>query len=129
MSLELKGNLFQLNSYLKMIHDINIFVDMEQARRINITYNEFVNKVSIDWWISGITAQKENIIDKIIMIKCHKDLYNHNYTIEYTTMFGKFNLVYSICPLVRYPLEINSTFGINDEILQIINNKNLSYKI
>jgi ATP-dependent protease ClpP protease subunit len=127
MSLKLGGNLFELNSYLKMIKDINIFIDTKQSQRINTTYNEFVNKVSIDWWISGITAVEEKIVDMIIMIKCSKYLYLNNYTIEYNTLFGDFNLVYSRCPLIRRPLQINSPAGINKEILEIVDNKNQNY--
>lgn len=126
MSIELKGNLFELNSYLKMIKNINIYIDMKQSNRINISYNEFVNKVSVDWWVSGITAIEENIVDKIIMIKCHKKLYDLNYTIEYITPFGEFNIIYSSCPLIRHPLKINSPFGINKEILDIVNNKHIN---
>jgi len=124
MSLKLDGNLFELNSYLKMIKDINIRIDMIQSKRINISYVDFVNKVSVDWWISGISAVEENIVDKIIMIKCHKDLYNLNYTINYITRFGEIELIYSYCPLIRRPLKIISSFGINDEIMGIINFKN-----
>ena len=75
MSLRMNMNLFNLNNYLKMIQDINIYLDKFQAKRIGMNYNDFVNKITSDWWISGVTAVDEKILDGYAMIECDMALY------------------------------------------------------
>ena len=127
MSLKLNGNLYGLDSYMNMIRDINTYLDEEQASRINITMDNFIKKISVDWWISGISAVKENVVDQIISIRCNKSLYALNETIEHITFFGSINVVYSKCPLIKYPLDIILPKGVlmDEEILSIIDIDNM----
>ena len=75
MSLRTNMNLFNLNNYVKMVQDINIYLDKFQAERIGMNYSDFVNKITSDWWISGITAIDERILDNYATIECDMALY------------------------------------------------------
>ena len=75
MSLRTNMNLYNLNNYVKMVQDINIYLDKFQAERIGMNYNDFVNKITSDWWISGVTAIDEKILDNYATIECDMELY------------------------------------------------------
>ncbi len=74
MSVGIKMNLHNLNNYIKMVQDINIYLDKMQAERIGMDYFEFVHKVNNDWWVSGVSAIKEKVLDDYAFIECDKDL-------------------------------------------------------
>ena len=111
MSLQLKGTLPGVESYMKMLRDINIYFDMYQSERINVSYDDFIKKTTSDWWISGLTAKMDKVIDKIIIAKCHISLHSMNETITKNTMFGEIQLIYSKCPMVKHPLNIIFLFN------------------
>ena len=55
--------------------EFNIYLDKYQAERIGMNYNDFVNKITSDWWISGVTAINDNILDNYAFIECDMALY------------------------------------------------------
>jgi len=74
MSVGIKMNLHNLNNYIKMVQDINIYLDKMQAKRIGMDYYEFINKVNNDWWISGVSAINEKVLDEYAFIECDNEL-------------------------------------------------------
>lgn len=106
MSLEVSGNLFSIKTYMDMINKININLDTEQANRINLDYNEFVSKITNDWWISSFTAKEDNVVDDIVMVTCHDVLYKEVTELTIHHSFGEVTVVFSKCPLIRNPLII-----------------------
>ena len=106
MSLGVKNNLFNMNNYLDMINKMNINIDNTQAKRIGLTYEDFKNKITNDWWIYGTDTVEENVSDDIISIKCHQKLYKKTETVNVETFFGDIKITFNYCPLVRYPISI-----------------------
>ena len=116
MSLELKGNLENLQNYLVFIEEINSIVIKNQAERINMTSLAFQNKVMNDWWISGNFALKNNLADEIVNVKCEKNLFNQIDEIDIHTIFGKIVLEFYSCPIINNPIKINSKINANQKI-------------
>lgn len=77
MSLGVNMNLYNLNNYVKMVQDISIYLDKFQAKRIGMSYVDFINKITSDWWISGVTAINDNILDDYATIECDVTLYKN----------------------------------------------------
>ena len=116
MSLELKGNLENLQNYLVFIDEINSVAINTQANRINMSTVDFQNKVMNDWWISGNSALENNLADEVINVKCEKSLFNSIDKIDINTIFGKITLKFYSCPVINNPVEINSEININQKI-------------
>ena len=108
MSLGLEGNLFNINSYMKMIQNLNMDLDTKQATRLQLTYDEFVDKIRHDWWITGSEAIKENVADDLVKVKCSQDLYKKKEIINYESLFGNVILEFYKCPLLRKPTSSNT---------------------
>ena len=127
MSLKLEDSIYSIQTYMKMIKDINTHLDELQAKRINISYDEFVEKIMNDWWIAGITAKDDSVVDDIVQVKCHPELYKGRTTYTFDTIIGPIDVIYSKCPLVRNPLkfmfkyENNDSTNIKQEILESFN--------
>ena len=107
MSLSLDGALESVNNYLDFIHQININTEKMQADRLNMTVDEFKNKVMNDWWVAGHNTKELNIVDELVMVKCSKELLNKRDKIVVRTFFGNINLIFSKCPIAREPIEID----------------------
>jgi ATP-dependent Clp protease protease subunit len=106
MSLGLKGNLENVNNYLEFIHLVNDNLEKMQADRMNMTENEFKNKVMNDWWIPGHMAKNYNAVDDLVMVKCAKELIPKRDKISVRTFFGIVDITYSKCPIGREPIDI-----------------------
>lgn len=124
MSLVNKGNLFNLNNYMNMINDLNVDIDKMQARKINMSYDEFKDRITNDWWLYGKQAKDFNVVDEIIYVKCSKSLLKNTEKIKKSTIFGDVEFSFNSCPLIRHPLKIKFNREIdteNDEYKKIIN--------
>ena len=106
MSLVNQGNLFNLNNYMDMINDMNVEIDYNQAKRINITYEEFKNRITNDWWLYGTKAKEMNVVDDIVNTRCSDRLITSTEKTKINTIFGEVEYTFNLCPLVRHPLKV-----------------------
>ncbi len=107
MSLGVSGPIENIKSYFKMIQDMENKLNHDQAKRIGLTDEEFDRKIFNDWWVSGITAKQENVVDDIIDLKCSPKLFKSKNIVNINTIFGKVKYTFSNCPLIRNPLNID----------------------
>jgi len=107
MSLGSKGNLYNMQNYLNFIGDVDQQLDVLQADKIGMCVNDFRNLIENDWWLTGNTALERNVVDSLVHVRCSKKLYQQSTSIQYNTVFGEIELVFSKCPLVRNHLDIN----------------------
>jgi len=122
MSLSTGGNLFNIHSYLNMIDDMNVNIDKKQAERIGLEYNDFVNKITNDWWIYGEKGKEYNIVDDIVNIKCNKDIISKYEKLSYLTFLGKIEYTFYRCPLIRHPKSFKFNRNINESDYNKLNN-------
>lgn len=106
MSLGLEGSMEHLKSRMVFVQDLGNQLSTVQANRLNMTLNDFNNKVISDWWMYGNTILHNKAADDIAYVVCDFDPKMNNYTIQYKTFFGPVNVVYSKCPKYKEPLEI-----------------------
>ncbi len=106
MSLGIEGDIENINTYLTFIKQIDFELNKLQAERIGLSQEAFKRKIENDWWIHGPEAKENKIVDDLVLINCHKDLYGKYETLEVSTMFGPVKLKYTKCPLSRYPIEV-----------------------
>lgn len=118
MSLGVSGPIENIKSYFKMIQDIENKLNFDQAKRIGLSYDDFNKKIFNDWWISGSTAVIENVVDKLVDIKCSSKLVKEKNTVKHENFFGTVKYVFSKCPLIRNPIKIDIS-NYNGDISQL----------
>jgi len=106
MSLGLKGNIENINTYLEFIRDIDDNLDKLQSEKIGISKEEFKNKIVNDWWINGPSAKEKSVVDELVLVSCHKELDNKYEALLVNFGLDQVQLIYSKCPLSRYPIEV-----------------------
>lgn len=106
MSLMNRGNLFNLNNYMDMINDMNVDLDKSQAKRINMSYHEFKERITNDWWLYGGKAKEMNVVDDIVNVRCSDRLISGTNKIKISTIIGDIEYTFNLCPLVRHPLKV-----------------------
>ena len=95
MSLGLEGNIENINTYLDFIRKIDIELNKLQAEKIGMPEDQFKRKIENDWWIHGPDAKKNSVVDDIVLVKCHPELYDKHEVLSVSTMFGPVKLKYT----------------------------------
>lgn len=96
MALGIADQKSRIESYLSFINQMEDEIVTMQANRINITENDFKNKINNDWWLYGNNAIEENCADEIVNIECTETLTKKTEIIEK----GGYKYTYSKCPLI-----------------------------
>ena len=92
------GKIRDINSYIKYVNTMENNINLAQAERIGITFEQFNENIRDDWWLTSTESIKQNVADEIINIKC---TFENKEEIKYiNTFFGELQLVYMKCPQV-----------------------------
>lgn len=112
MALGIRDQKSRIESYLHFINQMEDTIIKEQAHRINITEEEFKNRINNDWWIYGENALIENVADEIVQIECTETLTKKTETKDE----GFYTYTYSKCPLVSNHIKKvkNQNMNMND---------------
>lgn len=81
-------------------------VDTDTAKRLGLSAKDLVNKHANEWWIVGTNAVHEKAADKVMLIRCGKDM-SSTYKEDMGTVFGNVVVEWSNCPMVLVPLKID----------------------
>jgi ATP-dependent protease ClpP protease subunit len=82
-------------------------MDEAQASRIGISYETFKKNTRSDWWTYGQDIKAAGISDKELSITCTKKAISTEVQETVRGPFGVAKLVWSACPLITAPLEVN----------------------
>jgi len=104
MSVGLQDQYENLKNRISLLDAINYQAIATQARRTNLTVEEFKAKVVSDWWLYGESSVSQNAADKVVQVGCSSDLLESTYEDSIDFFGTTYNLVYSMCPLARAPL-------------------------
>lgn len=76
ISLGIEGNLYNMMNYLDMIKEIDKQLHKSTAKKINMDFDEYINKIKTDWWIYGTDILTYKLADKFVYIGCSNELYS-----------------------------------------------------
>ena len=102
MALGIMDQKNRIKNYLRFIESMEDQIIDQQIKRINITKEEFNDRITDDWWLYGNNTIKENCADKMVNIECSKSLTRETESIDN----GMAKHIYSKCPLVSHPIKI-----------------------
>lgn len=72
------GPINNLVNYLEMVNQMSLELDNMVSSRLNMTLNDYRNKISNDWWIYGKFALEFNVADELVIVGCEQELYEIN---------------------------------------------------
>lgn len=110
MSLGVSGQLFNIQSRMKLMHAIESDMTRRQAKRMGLTDEVFTQKITSDWWLYGDQSVVDNAADVMLQVGCSNELMTTKVeeTFYVQTFLGRIPVeaVFSACPLTREPLEV-----------------------
>jgi hypothetical protein len=71
----INGPLNNLGNYIEMIKSISDSLDSSMSARLNLTLNDYRNKISNDWWVYGQSAISAKMADSMVIVGCEQELY------------------------------------------------------
>ncbi len=74
----IKGPLNNLMNYLEMVNQMSYQLDNMVSLRLNMTLDNYRNRISNDWWIYGSLALSYNVADELVIVGCDNELYETN---------------------------------------------------
>lgn len=101
----------QIVSRLKMISSVLRVLDGLQAKRIGISVEELRRRSADEWWTVGQESVDAHVLDRLSPIVCSKDLLSQKRSQKFATMFGSGTALFSKCPMLIAPVEINMDDG------------------
>lgn len=93
----------KVESYAKLIEQVETYLAEMQSSKIGIGIDEFRQKTYNDWWMFGENAVEYNCADTVVNVECSNQLFLSNYTVNRQLV----DYVYSKCPLISNPLRKN----------------------
>ncbi|AYV84605.1 MAG: Clp protease [Hyperionvirus sp.] len=105
LSMNLRGPINHVVSYLQFVKSMEEIIDSYQAKRLELTVPDFLTKIGYDWWLYGENAIKNKAADSVANVICD---FEKGYVDEvYQTIFGEITVTYLNCPLANYPVKIS----------------------
>ena len=95
-----QGNPQDIAGQLGIMQSLEEYLDTMSSKRIGITLQEYQRRTAQPWYTFGRKSLEQNVIDKISLVKCSKELYNKHYTKDVNTFLGTIKLTYNGCPLL-----------------------------
>jgi ATP-dependent Clp protease protease subunit len=93
-------------SRLNMIIEESNEMDEVVALRLGMDLNEYRNLIYDEFWGGPSKSKKYNMIDEVADVTCGSDLTGTRKETVFT-FFGPLDLVWSECPLITVPIEID----------------------
>ena len=106
MSLKLKGNLENINTYLDFIKDIDTDLDELQSTKLKMPIEDFRKKINNDWWMNYKSIIKSNAADSLAIVVCNSELVDMTEDVVKSTILFDVKAKFSKCPISREPIEI-----------------------
>lgn len=92
----------QLTTIKKLVNEL----DVEAAKRLGITLEDFDAKVKNDWWLIGEEIVTLKAADKQMNITCAPSLVSSTRTQTFASPLGMAVVTWSNCPLILTPIDV-----------------------
>lgn len=83
-----------------------LVMDARVAKRLKMSLADYRQMIRDEYWVNGQDAVKERSADRTALVRCGKDLKGTTEE-EVRTFFGVVKLLYSECPMITHPVEVD----------------------
>lgn len=115
MSTILEGNLEQIKKRIDYLDRVNHVLAEEEAKRIGITKDQFLNEINNDWWLFGQDIIDRNVADDTVNVICSQTLSKTSYEENINIIFAEISIIRSGCPIIKEPLSVNIKINAYDD--------------
>lgn len=98
----------EANKRLDHIHNIVKELFTSTAKRVGVPYDQYLQSVYDELWLTAKQAVKQNHADEIIKARCDSSL-SGTYESKVATLFGTFTVTFAECPLIQGPIKIGTS--------------------
>lgn len=95
------GNSENNKSLLAFIERLIYMLDLEQAERLGISYEDFKNKTIRDWWFTSQDGLREKAVDGVAQVTCSTRLIKEVVQREIQVFIFTVEVKMSKCPLIK----------------------------
>lgn len=96
----------ELDVRLKFYKDLIKQLDITTAKRVGLSIEDYSKLIHDEYWTIGHDAVKSGHADEVITVKCSEKLNADTFTEVYRTMLGNYDVEWSACPVIRFPVSI-----------------------
>lgn len=96
----------ELNTRVKFFTHMVNKTSAKVAKRVGLSPEAYAKLIHDEYWVQGDDAVADKMADRVVFVRCDKELSEGRSTETLQTFFGPIGLVYSTCPVVSAPLEI-----------------------
>lgn len=116
----------ELDVRLKFYKDLIKQLDITTAKRVGMTLEDYSKLIHDEYYAIGHDAVKAGHADEVVTVKCSDKLAKETVTEVYRTLFGSYDVEWSKCPVIRFPVSIKpsdrkSRKGLK-QVIDIFNN-------
>jgi len=95
-------------SFVKFLTRMAELMDVTQAQRVGLSYDDFKTKTRNDWWSVGADLLTQKITDRAAQVTCTRRAMQGSVDEVLSTPFGSLLVSWSACPLVSSPLSVKA---------------------
>lgn len=96
----------EVEKQLELWTDIVQSMEEVNAKRMGLSLEKYQELAKDEYWCYGKGCLKKNFVDDIVKVTCNKELIEKTTSAKVYTFFGTYNLDFSMCPLIKYPLKV-----------------------
>lgn len=99
-----KGEMLtQINWIMKQLQEL----DMIAASRMSMELKPYQELIADEYWVTGSNAVAEKAADRVVLVRCAKELLDGRDMLDIRTFFGTVHLEFSQCPLLQAPVKVD----------------------
>lgn len=97
----------ELDTRLKFYKDLIKQLDITTAKRVGMKLEDYSKLIHDEYWIIGNDAVESGHADEVVNVKCSNKLTKETFVEVYRSLFGDFDIEWSKCPVIRFPVSID----------------------
>lgn len=96
----------ELDVRLKFYKDLIKQLDVTTSKRVGLSLEDYSKLIHDEFWAIGNDAVEMGHADEVVNVKCSDELSKSTHFELYNTLFGSYDIEWSMCPVIRFPVGI-----------------------
>lgn len=97
----------ELMHRLKALIRSLVKLDQNAADRMGMDLKKYQDMIHDEYWVDGDDAVRDHAADRVVLMRCGKDLLEETEGVDMQTFFGSVHLEFSKCPILSAPLRVD----------------------
>ena len=93
----------RVEKQLELWTEIVQSMEKVNAKRMGLSLEKYQSYAKDEYWCYGMSCKNKNFVDEISSLSCSQQLLQQTTKEVRHTFFGKYELIFSKCPMISYP--------------------------